>query len=145
MDIFGLLLEDHARARAFADGLGKNAEGVGGESWSRFREEWEIHARAEEKFLYPCLESDAGARGLAQAAREGNRRVRGLLKEMEGRGPWGARRVAELKRALADLEAMEKRRLYRRAARLLGPEEAEHLALEVEGFREELMLLIRAA
>ena len=147
MDIFGVLRRDHIRARAFADRLAGGEESMPGESLDRLREEWEIHAKVEEKFLFPSLQSDPRIRGLTVRTRLEHARIRALFVELEAQAQGrkipglGPARVAALREALAGLTALEEDGLYRRAARILGAEEAEAMGCEVEDFREELLLL----
>jgi hypothetical protein len=145
MDIFGLLKRDHMRAKSLLARLAKGGSG-GDEALARLREEWEVHAHVEERFLYPVLKSEGASRDVTGWALDEHERIRALLRELtsaDSDPELRPVRMEALRDAVERLASGEEEVLFPEAECLIAPEEAREIAMDVEDFREELLSVLR--
>lgn len=135
-NVFSLLRRDHARLKEFGPGP------EGRDATRRLARDWAIHFLTEENFLFPRLASESEVRPLIRRLSETHAMlredIRGLLAD-DGEGKDGGEWArAGLRDTVREAVELEEKKLFRKAERLIPPDEAVALAREVREFREEL-------
>src|SRR6185503_16369911 len=148
-NVFSLLRQDFVRLRAFTWNLCRPyPEGAAASSDARdLARQWAIHFQSEESFRFPRLAEDAEMRPLLRHLSETHALVREDVRELIAAedSADAASKAEALRHALSKAVELEDKSLFRRAEKIIPPEEAEDMAREVQDFRDEIRHALHAA
>ncbi len=141
MDAFELLKNDHKKVSELFKEIESASGQVKKQLFTQLKNELDVHAHIEERFLYPALENTDEAREITLEAYEEHKVVKDLLAELSnGDTPaeqWDAR-LKVLKENVEHHVEEEEGELFDKAEDALGDERVEQLGVEMEAEKSSL-------
>lgn len=146
MNVYALLKKDHKAVKAMFEALEKTTERAAKKRTTLFAElysELTAHAEAEEALFYPRVFKPKATHDLTLEALEEHKVVKSLLTQLDSEPKdteeWGAKLKVLMEMVEHHVEE-EETELFKKAEKILSKEEAESLAVEIEAFKEEIVL-----
>ena len=143
MDVFALLKADHERVAEMLEKIDQTterAEKGRDETFTRLKQELDLHALLEEQIFYPALEEVEETRDIVLEAYEEHRLVKQLLSELEmepkNTEEWTAK-FTVLKENIEHHVEEEEDEMFKKARQVLNKEEIEMLGQRVEQAKGE--------
>ena len=143
MDVFALLKADHERVAGMLEKIDQTTERAAKgreETFTRLKQELDLHALLEEQIFYPALEEADDTRDLTLEAYEEHRLVKQLLSELEvepkNTEEWTAK-FTVLKENVEHHVEEEEGELFKKARKVLNKEEIEMLGQRIEQAKGE--------
>ena len=143
MDVFALLKADHEKVAGMLEKIEQSTERAAKgreETFTRLKEELDLHALIEEQIFYPALEEADETRDITLEAYEEHRLVKQLLSELEvepkNTEEWTAK-FTVLKENVEHHVEEEEGELFKKARQVLNKEEIEMLGQRVEQAKGE--------
>jgi len=143
MDVFALLKADHERVAGMMDKVDETTERAAKgreETFTRIKEELDLHALIEEQIFYPALEEVDETRDITLEAYEEHRLVKQLLSELEQEPKdteeWTAK-FTVLKENVEHHVEEEEGELFKKARQVLSEEEIESLGKRIEQAKQQ--------
>ena len=143
MDVFALLKADHERVAGMLEKIEQTterAEKGRDETFTRLKQELDLHALIEEQIFYPALEGADETRDITLEAYEEHRLVKQLLSELEmepkNTEEWTAK-FTVLKENIEHHVEEEEDEMFKKARQVLNKEEIEMLGQRVEQAKGE--------
>jgi hemerythrin superfamily protein len=147
MDVFSLLKEDHLKLKVLLQDLEDTPER---ESLTRehlfthLKTELTLHIECEEAYLYPILADSTTTEALVLESRVAHKLAKTLLAELDAESKdtlaWTAK-VKVLREIVTLHVRHEEWELFPRARLLISAEDAESLAIDIEAYKAEALLL----
>ncbi len=145
MNVFDILKEDHKKVSGIFEKLEPTTERAvktREELFARLKTELDVHARVEEKALYPVLEQMEKTHDITLEAIEEHRVVKHLLAELDNMAKDNEQWIAKLTVLKENVEhhvEEEESDMFKKAQSALSKEQIEELTIRVEAEKTKQM------
>ena len=145
MNVFDILKEDHKKVAGIFEKLEPTTERAvktREELFARLKTELDVHARVEEKALYPVLEQIEKTHDITLEAIEEHRVVKHLLAELDNMAKDNEQWIAKLTVLKENVEhhvEEEESDMFKKAQSALSKEQIEELTIRVEAEKTKQM------